>query len=159
MITKKRGRARPAPPPESASDLYAYVVGPTYYLSENFELPKCWTSKSHMQAVQHQIAPHTDGWYIFFTYTRTYLSSILSNGYHVNFGDLGVILEMSTFCIIFPTYLQTSNSLLEFSLTEFLRGFFPVYFLLGLRKRDTGKKARKKMFPQTQSKISLPVVF
>ena len=72
-----------------------------------------------------------DGGYIFFTCTRTHLSTIaikpfflyfqifsrvcydwvLRTKYHVvNFADLGETLGMSTFCIIFPTFFRTSIS-------------------------------------------------
>ena len=43
-------------------------------------------------------------------------------------------------------------TLLEFSLTEFLRAFFWCIFLLGLRKKDTGKKAGEKCSPKLSQK-------
>ena len=55
--------------------IWARVAGPTSYLSENFEFPRCWTSE-----VQHPSCPpfshYPDGRYIFFTCTRTRLSAI-----------------------------------------------------------------------------------
>ena len=68
-----------------------------------------------------------DGWYIFFTCMRTHLSAIpiksvfwypqifslvyynwiLSIRFHVSLADLGVSVRLSTFCIIFPTFLRT----------------------------------------------------
>ena len=87
-----------------------------------------WSPTSKLSDIK---LPHIpDGWYIFFTCTRTHLSAIpaelvfwylqifscvyydwiLSIGKHVNFTDLGVSLWLSAFCMIFPAFLQTGIS-------------------------------------------------
>ena len=128
-----------------------------------------WSPTSKLSDIK--LSHYPDRWYIFFTWTKTYLSIlsiklvfwylqifsrvcfdwVLSIGWHVNLPDLGVSLRLSMFSIIFQCFcgLVFLMTLLEFSLIEFPRGFFSVYFLLGLRKKDTGKKSLQKMFLQT----------
>ena len=86
--------------------------------------------KSHIQAVLHQIVPHSR-WLLYFfhlyenppvrhtcwtcfwylqIFSCVYYDWILSIGKHVNFTNLGVSLWLSTFCIIFPTFFQTGIS-------------------------------------------------
>ena len=83
-------------------------------------------------------------WYLHI-FSCVFYDWILSIG-HVMFAYLGVSLRQSIFCLIFRCFcgLVFLLTLLDFSLTEFLRGSFLVYFLLGLRKKDTLKRARKK---------------
>ena len=99
--------------------------------------------------------------YIVFTCTRTRLSAIRFKPIFWHLQIFSLVYYDWILSIAFAEFLQRFCglvfflTLLEFSLTEFPRGFYPMYFLLGLRKKDTGKRARKKMFLQTQSKISV----
>ena len=126
------------------------------------EMSDKWSPTSKLSDIK--LSHISDGRYIFFTCTRTHLSVIpikpvfwyfkifsrvcydwvLSTGYRVNFADLGVTLGMSKFCIIFPTYFRTSVSPdFTWIFIDWVSGggaVYPVYFLLGLRKKDTGKK-------------------
>ena len=127
-----------------------------------------WSPTSKLYNIK---LPHIpDGRYIFFSCTRTYLSVIpikpvfrylqifscicydwvLSIGYYVNFGLLGVTLGLSTFFIIFPTFFWTSISPdFTWILIDWVSaGFFPGGFSLGLRKKTPWKKPRKKCSPK-----------
>ena len=86
--------------------------------------------KSHIQAVRYQTVPSSKRSIYFFPCTRIHLSTIpikavflyfqifshvyydwiLSIEQHVNFPDLVASLRLSTFCIIFPTFLRTGIS-------------------------------------------------
>ena len=119
--------------------------------------------KSYIQAVQYQIATHCRR-SIFFTCTITHLSAIAVFDIFKSFPcfpvtefvDFGrfwsksatvyILLHFSSVLVVFLL------TLLKFSLTEFLRVFFQCSFLLGLRKKDTGKKASKKYFPKVSQK-------
>ena len=93
-----------------------------------FKMLDEWSPTSKLSDIKLSHIPN--GWYIFFTCTRTHLSAIpaelvfwylqifscvyydwiLSIGKHVNFTDLGVSLWLSAFCMIFPTFLETGIS-------------------------------------------------
>ena len=119
-----------------------------------------------------------DGRYIFFTCTRTHLSTIpkkpvfwyfqifshvfydwvLSFGYHVNFADLGVALGLSTFCIIFPTFFRTciSPDFTWIFIDWVSAGFFPgVIFPWPEKKRDREKSPQKNVPPNSVKNIHI----
>ena len=75
---------------------------------------------------------------------------ILSIGYHVNLADSGVSLRLSTFYIIFPTFLWIGISP-YFTWVSTI--FFRCIFLLDLRKKSR-EKSQQKIFPQTLYSLS-----
>ena len=89
--------------------------------------------KSHIQAVRYQITPHSRR-SIHFCYLHENPPVC-----HTCF------LYHQIFSRVFPRL-----NLLH--LTEFLRAFFWCIFLLGLRKKDTGKKAGEKCSPKLSQK-------
>ena len=124
---------------------WAVVAGPTFYLSENFELLKCWTNE-----VPHPSCPISNCSTIqivdiFFSLVRELACPpyLLNLFFHIfKFFPMFAMIEFAQFLRLCGlVFLLT---LLEFLMTEFPRGFYPVYFLLGLRKKDTGKRAGKK---------------
>ena len=141
--------------------IWARVAGPTSYLSDNFEVPKCWTSEvphpscpiSNFPTIQtvdiffhlSAITAKPVFWYLQI-FSLVYYDWILSIGQHVNIGDLGVRLRLLTFCIIFPTFLRTgiSPDFTWIFIDWVSAGFFPGVFLLGIRKKDSGKKLSQK---------------
>ena len=126
----------------------------------NSEMLNKWSPTSKLSDIKLSHIP--DGRYIFFTCTRTHLSAIpikpvfwyfqifsrvcydwvLSTGCHANFADLGVTLGLSTFCIIFPTFLRTSIS------PDFTWSFIS----LVLEKKVPGNKPAKKCSPKLSQK-------
>ena len=110
--------------------------------------------------------PHyPDGQYILFTCTRTRLSTILIKPVFWFFKSFPCLLWLNfeywiTYqfwqfrCKSATAYVlhNFSNVLTWVSLTEFLRGFFVLYFLLGLRKKDTEKTACKKFSSKLSQK-------
>ena len=121
-----------------------------------------WSRTSKLSHIK--LYHYPDSQYIFSTCTRTHLSTIpikpvfdifksfsvfiiLSIGWHVNFADLGVRLRLSTFRIIFLRFLRTGISP-DFTWTFFTRflggrGWFQVYFLLGLRNKKNQRNPAK----------------
>ena len=122
--------------------------------------------------------------YIFFTCTRTHLSAIpvfdifkifpvfsrpwMNFEYWITcqlceYCEYWITCQVSD-CLRFASFFERSwglvflylnyFTLLEFSLTEFLRVIFHCSFLLGLRKKGTGRKARKKCSPKLNQKYS-----
>ena len=116
---------------------WARVAGPTSYLSQNFELPKCWTSE-----VPHPNCP-------------------ISNCPTTQTVDIGVSLWLPMFSIIFPTFLRTGISP-EFTWTFIYwvsAGYFPGVFSPWPKKKRHREKSLQKMFLQSQTKISVHIVF
>ena len=132
-----------------------------------------WSPTSKLLATK--LSQILDNWYIFFTCMRTHLSAItffwyfqffssvfydwvLSTEYYVNFTDLGVTLGLSTFCIIFPTFFQTSISP-DFTwifIDRVSAGFFPGVFSPWPEKKRHREKSPQKNIPTNSVKNIRP---
>ena len=140
--------------------IHSHLNGPTSGRSHILLVQKSRRMKSYIQAIQYQIATHSRR-SIFFTCTITHLSAIPVFDIFKSFP----VFSCDWICWICQFWSKSANVyillhfssvlgvfLLTFSLTEFLRAFFQCSFLLGLRKKDTGKKAGKKCFPKVSQK-------
>ena len=133
------------------------IAGPTSYLSENFELPKCWTSE-----VPHPRCP-------------------ISNCFTIQIADTFFSLVREPTCLpyILNLFFDIFRSFPLFTMIEFwvlaLHNFYnvfadwyfswlyfsrvlPGFFSLALKKRHR-EKSQQKIFLQTQSKISVHILF
>ena len=143
---------------------------------QTFEMLDKWSPTSKMSDIEFPHYP--DGWYIFFTCTRTGLSAkpikpvfsylqIFSLVYYDKFWALANILTScrfrcksatAIFCIIFPTFFPTGIS--PFFTWIFIDWvptghFFVVYILLGLRKKDREKACKKCSYKLSQTHLSI----
>ena len=113
------------------------------------EMLNKWSPTSKLFDIK--FSHYSDGRYIFFTCTRSRLSSILNLIFDI-FKSFSLFIwlnfEYWLTCQICWFGCKTAAAyvliLLKFSLTEFVRVFFPAVFLLGLRKKDTEKKLSQK---------------
>ena len=122
--------------------------------------------KSGIQVVRYQIAPYSKRLIYFFTCTRTHLFGILIKtafwylqifsricyywvfiiGYHVNFADLGVSVELSMLWPIFLTFLRTkyfSWLYLNLHWLSFCGIFTRCIFSLAWKKQHRKKSLQK----------------
>ena len=150
---------------------WAHITGLASYLSENFKLPKCWTSEVPHSSSPISNCPTIQTVDIFFPLVREPICPpyplnlffdifksfpvfiILSIGWHVNYADLVVRLWLSTFRIICPRFLRTGVSP-EFTwifINPVCGVFFPGVFSPWPKKKRHLKKNLQKMFVQTQS--------
>ena len=125
--------------------------------------------KSHIQPVRYQIVPHVPQTVDIFFYLHenppvchicfwyfqifSHVFPWLNSEYWITCRLFRFRCESATaYAFQRSCVLVFLLNLLEFSLSEFLRVFFRCIFLLGLRKKDTGKKGGKKCFSKLSQK-------